>query len=72
MKRLLTVIAVAAVAAIAAGAPSSSAADKDCADFKTWRQAQSFFIKHGGPFKDPHRLDGDHDGTACERLLRRY
>lgn len=40
--------------------------DRDCADFTTWREAQAFF-EQAGP-GDPHRLDGDRDGIACERL----
>ncbi len=68
MTRRLTVAALAAVIAIAAGAPPTSAADKDCADFRTWKQAQRFYKKHGGPKKDPHRLDADRDGIACEDL----
>ncbi len=42
--------------------------DKDCADFATQSQAQEFFIAQGGPSSDPHRLDGDNDGIACEHL----
>lgn len=42
------------------------AADKDCADFPSQRAAQIFFIKHGGPRLDPHRLDDEGDGIACE------
>lgn len=45
---------------------TASAADKDCADFKSQRAAQLFFLKHGGPREDPDRLDGDDDGVACE------
>lgn len=44
----------------------ASASDKDCADFPTQRAAQFFFLKHGGPRRDPDRLDGDDDGVACE------
>jgi hypothetical protein len=44
----------------------ASASDKDCADFPTQRAAQIFFLKHGGPRRDPDRLDGDDDGVACE------
>lgn len=40
--------------------------DKDCSDFSTHAQAQAFF-KSQGP-GDPHRLDGDGDGSACETL----
>lgn len=44
----------------------ASASDKDCADFPTQRAAQVFFLKHGGPRRDPDRLDADNDGVACE------
>jgi len=42
--------------------------DRDCADFATQAEAQAFFIAAGGPERDPHRLDGDNDGVACETL----
>ncbi|MDI3317795.1 MAG: MBL fold metallo-hydrolase [Bacillota bacterium] len=42
--------------------------DVDCGDFVTREAAQSFFLAHGGPAGDPYRLDGDHDGLACENL----
>jgi hypothetical protein len=45
---------------------AASAADKDCANFRTQRAAQFFFLRHGGPQEDPDRLDGDNDGVACE------
>ncbi|MFP4393439.1 MAG: excalibur calcium-binding domain-containing protein [Desulfohalobiaceae bacterium] len=35
-------------------------------DFDTQAEAQSFFEKHQPG--DPHRLDGDGDGVACEGL----
>lgn len=40
------------------------AADMDCGDFATQAAAQSFF-NAAGP-GDPHRLDSDGDGIACE------
>jgi hypothetical protein len=46
--------------------PVALASDKDCADFRSQRAAQIFYIKHGGPRYDPDRLDGDDDGVACE------
>jgi len=55
-------------AAVAVAAATATGADKDCADFGTWRQAQNFYKGHGGPKRDPHRLDADHDGIACESL----
>jgi micrococcal nuclease len=42
--------------------------DRDCADFDTQAAAQAFFVAAGGPERDPHRLDGDNDGVACEDL----
>lgn len=38
----------------------------NCSDFVTQKAAQDFFVKAGGPKKDPHRLDRDKDGVACE------
>lgn len=67
--RKLSLLATAAtlVALLFSALPSSAiAADKDCADFASQRTAQIFFLKHGGPSRDPHRLDGDNDGVACE------
>ena len=46
----------------------SLARDYACSDFSTWRQAQRFYKTHGGPRHDPHRLDADQDGIACEAL----
>jgi LPXTG-motif cell wall-anchored protein len=42
--------------------------DKDCQDFKTQPEAQAFFKAQGAG--DPHRLDPDNDGIACEQLPR--
>lgn len=42
--------------------------DYDCKEFKTHHEAQAFFEFWGGPAADPHRLDEDHDGLACEAL----
>ena len=42
--------------------------DRDCSDFDAWQAAQDFFLSAGGPGSDPHRLDGDGDGVACEKL----
>ena len=42
--------------------------DIDCGDFYRWTEAQSFYEAAGGPYRDPHRLDGDKDGIACESL----
>ena len=45
---------------------SVPANDKDCRDFSSHAQAQAFFEVQGAG--DPHRLDGDGDGDACEQL----
>ena len=68
MRRLIALGVVAAGLAFAA--QPVAAADRDCSDFATHRQAQKFFKRHGGPARDPHRLDADHDGIACESLPR--
>ena len=63
---------LAALVALCAAALLVSSAtafvDKDCSDFKTQKKAQKYFKKHGGPKRDPSRLDADHDGIACEDL----
>ena len=46
----------------------STGGDKDCLDFKTQKEAQEFSIANGGPASDPHKLDQDKDGVACESL----
>jgi hypothetical protein len=50
-----------------AGAATVAKADKDCSDFSTQEEAQRFFESHH-PNRDPHRLDADNDGKACEDL----
>ncbi len=40
--------------------------DMDCGDFANQAEAQAFFEAAGAG--DPHRLDGDGDGIACESL----
>jgi hypothetical protein len=42
--------------------------DYDCTDFVSHSEAQQFFIDEGGPNSDPHGLDRDLDGLACETL----
>ena len=42
--------------------------DYDCPDFSTQKEAQAFFKSNGGPSSDPHKLDQDKDGVACETL----
>ena len=43
-----------------------SGPDKDCGDFSSQAEAQAFYEAAGGPAQDPHRLDGEGDGVACE------
>jgi hypothetical protein len=43
-------------------------ADRNCTDFATQAEAQTFFLSQGGPARDPHSLDTDYDGIACENL----
>ena len=45
---------------------ASVSADRDCSDFASGFKAQRFFQSKGGPAKDPHDLDRDGDGYACE------
>ena len=40
--------------------------DMNCSDFRSWRAAQDFYL-NAGP-GDPHGLDRDRDGIACEAL----
>ena len=42
--------------------------DRNCSDFTTWKDAQDFYLSQGGPESDPHRLDRNGDGNACESL----
>lgn len=47
--------------------PPQLQGDRDCSDFASWEEAQAFFERSGPG--DPHHLDGDKDGIACEALL---
>jgi len=71
---LLAAVTAASVAASSLTATTASAAsselqraggDLDCSDFRTQAAAQSFFNSHN-PSADPHGLDADGDGVACE------
>lgn len=58
----LAVLAWVAVAVLESN--PALAADKDCADFSSQAEAQEFYESQGPG--DPHRLDADGDGVACE------
>jgi endonuclease YncB( thermonuclease family) len=60
----ITTLALAA--ALAGAAAPAHAADKNCSDFASQKAAQIFFLNNGGPHSDPHGLDYDGDGIACE------
>lgn len=50
-----------------ADAPRAEAtSDRNCSDFASEAEAQRFFQSAGGPVSDPHDLDRDGDGFACE------
>jgi hypothetical protein len=69
MKTKTTIAAFIAALSLSLFVPSAGAVrDRDCSDFKTWKAAQKFYKKNGGPKRDPHRLDADRDGIACEDL----
>ncbi len=55
-----------AFSAATASTAVTAIVDKDCGDFPTQKAAQDFFIEQGGPQSDPHNLDADGDGIACE------
>ena len=42
--------------------------DRDCKDFDTWGEAQAFYEGGGIAERDPHGLDDDGNGIACEDL----
>ena len=62
--RLLALAVVTLGLATVPHAPTSAAYDRDCGDFASQAAAQSFFLQAGAG--DPHRLDDDGDGVACE------
>lgn len=59
-------VALALLSPLGQSQASARIADRDCGDFATQAAAQRFFLDHGGPRDDPHRLDEDGDGIACE------
>jgi hypothetical protein len=45
---------------------SYTSIDHNCGDFETQEEAQLFYEANGGPDEDPHDLDRDNDGMACD------
>ena len=69
MGRIFTLCALLALLSLGtSGTASAQTADRDCSDFSSQAAAQDFYEQQGGPQSDPHRLDGDRDGVACESL----
>ena len=63
------IVLLVAGAALAVAAPPALAQEHmTCDDFATQEEAQAFFEAEGGPASDPHGLDSDFDGIACEEL----
>lgn len=48
------------------GRSPTAIADRNCSDFASAAAAQKFFLASGGPTQDPHGLDRDGDGNACD------
>lgn len=61
---LSTAVVVVATALVGSVVPAQAFVDKDCGDFATQAAAQVFFLGAGPG--DPHRLDAEGDGLACE------
>ncbi|KAB2809609.1 hypothetical protein F9L07_21650 [Pimelobacter simplex] len=65
---LVTTATAPAHASTSTSAPAHARADRDCSDFPNQAAAQAFYTANGGPASDPHRLDAEGDGIACETL----
>src|SRR5690606_39197158 len=70
LRKLLSALFALSLVLSFAVSPAYAFADKDCDDFATWEEAQRLFEEHGGPARDPHRLDRDGDGIVCEEPQR--
>lgn len=62
---LISLLAIVAGALVTVAPAPAAAADRDCSDFSTQRDAQRFFLDNS-PRLDPHNLDSDGDLIACE------
>jgi endonuclease YncB( thermonuclease family) len=64
--RIAVLLAAASVAVGLVAVPANAVGDRDCGDFASQRAAQIFYIRAGGPQRDPHGLNSDNDHVACE------
>jgi hypothetical protein len=65
----MTFLLITALVLALSAAPAALAQDrdKDCADFSSQAEAQTYFEANGGsPTNNVDNLDADHDGQACE------
>jgi LPXTG-motif cell wall-anchored protein len=65
MRRLLFLAALCALAMLAFAPAAFAQEDLDCGDFATQEEAQAVYDQDPS---DPHGLDADDDGIACETL----
>ncbi|MBA2954638.1 hypothetical protein GON03_09915 [Nocardioides sp. MAH-18] len=63
-----TVVTALLSSAHQASAGTATSYDRDCGDFGSQAAAQRFYLAAGGPAADPHGLDAEGDGVACESL----
>ncbi len=61
----VTLVVVASLLIGLGAGPARAVVDRDCGDFATQAAAQTFFLANS-PATDPHRLDADGDGIACD------
>lgn len=66
LTRIAVLFATASTGVGLAAVPAHAVVDRDCGDFASQKAAQIFYLKAGGPRSDPHLLDYDNDGIACE------
>lgn len=62
----LLIFAGLAVGWITFPADAQEAVESACLDFSSPQEAQAFFETEGGPEHDPHGLDSDGNGVACD------
>lgn len=66
MRAITSGVILAASLAVGSSTHADEEGDRNCSDFSTQREAQQFYEANGPG--DPHRLDRDKDGVACESL----